>query len=345
MATRNPKGQHFLLSSASKDLSVIELSMMSDEECHDMFAKIRWSDTDGIPTCPTCGSVDDYWFLPSTSRYKCKSCKKQFSVTSDTIFADRKMSLKHYLVAIFLFANKVKGSSMVELARTLKVNYKTMFLLSHKIRASIIDTQDEDQFDGVCEIDAVHTNMYIRPKNNINDRIDRRKAEKPNKRAVVVTRLRADVNSGMVGAVKTKTDITIGETAKDMEYIALKNVKAGSQIHTDEADAFKPLHKTFDRKVVNHSWEYSSEEGYNNNQAESFNARFRRMVLGQHHHISTLYLSNYAAEVAYREDTRRFTNGDIFKDLVDRCLRTLPHNEWRGYHQGNHRVAERLISA
>ncbi len=62
----------------------------------------------------------------------------------------------------------------------------------------------------------------------------------------------------MFGAIKTKTDITIGETAKDMEYIALKNVKAGSQIHTDEADAFKPLHKTFDRKVVNHSWEYST---------------------------------------------------------------------------------------
>ena len=130
-----------------------------------------------------------------------------------------------------------------------------------------------------------------------------------------------------------------------MEYIALKNIKTGSEIYTDEADAFNPLHKNFDRKVVNHSWEYSSQEGYNNNQAESFNARFRRMVMGQHHHISTLYLSNYAAEVAYREDTRRFTNGDIFKDLLDRYLQTPQHNEWRGYHQGNHRVAERLVAA
>ena len=60
---------------------------------------------------------------------------------------------------------------------------------------------------------------------------------------------------------------------------------------------------------------------------------------------STLYLSNYAAEVAYREDTRRMTNGSIFKDLLSRCLMTPPHNEWRGYHQGNKRVAERLIAA
>ena len=345
MANRNPKGQHFLLSSASKDLSVIELSMKSDDECRDMFAKIRWSDTDGTPTCPYCGTVDNYWFLPSTKRYKCKSCKKSYSITTNTIFADRKMSFKQYLVAIFLFANKVKGSSMVELARTMKVNYKTIFLLSHKIRASIIDTQDEDQFDGVCEIDAVHTNMYIRPENNINDRIDRRKADKPNKRAIVVTRLRADKDSDMVGAIKTKTDITIGEKANDMEFIALKNIKIGSEIHTDEADAFNPLHKNFDRKVVNHSWEYSSQEGYNQNQAESFNSRFRRMVMGQHHHISTLYLSNYAAEVAYREDTRRFTNGYIFRDLLSRCLMTPSHNEWRGYHQGNHRVAERLVAA
>ena len=191
MANRNPKGQHFLLSSASKDLSVIELAMKNDDECRDMFAKIRWSNTNGTPVCPHCGTVDNYWFLLSTKRYKCKSCKKSYSITTNTIFADRKMSFKQYLVAIFLFANKVKGSSMVELVRTMKVNYKTIFLLSHKIRASIIDTQDEEQFDGVCEIDAVHTNMPIRPKNNISDRVDRRKEPKPNKRVIVVTKLRA----------------------------------------------------------------------------------------------------------------------------------------------------------
>ena len=98
-----------LLSSASKDLSVIELAMKNDDECRDMFAKIRWSDTDGTPACPHCGTVGNYWFLPSTKRYKCKSCKKSYSITTNTIFADRKMSFKQYLVAIFLFANNSRS--------------------------------------------------------------------------------------------------------------------------------------------------------------------------------------------------------------------------------------------
>ncbi|WP_420886349.1 transposase [Campylobacter showae] len=83
--------------------------------------------------------------------------------------------------------------------------------------------------------------------------------------------------------------------------------------------------------------------GENNNQSESFNARFRRLQYGQCHKLGTLYLSNYANEIAYREDTRRLDNKAIMDDILSRCLADNSiSNEFCGYWQGNHRVAERL---
>ena len=184
---------------------------------------------------------------------------------------------------------------------------------------------------------------YIRPANNIEDRIDRRKANKPKKRVVISMRQRADNEfDEVVGAVKTKTFIAKSEESKDIKDLVYKNIELGTQLHSDEHQGYDIFHAHYDMKRVNHSKEYKSIEGACNNQSESYNSRFRRMEYGQCHHISNLYLSNYANEIAYREDTRRMTNGAIFNDITARCMNTPISNEFCGYWQGNKRVAERL---
>lgn len=120
------------------------------------------------------------------------------------------------------------------------------------------------------------------------------------------------------------------------------NVEKGSELHADEAIAYDDLHALYNMKRVNHQVEYSGKNGENNNQSESYNARFRRMQYGQCHHMSPLYLSNYANEIAYREDTRRWSNGNIANNILSRCLTKATSNEFCGYWQGNKRVAERL---
>lgn len=116
----------------------------------------------------------------------------------------------------------------------------------------------------------------------------------------------------------------------------------GSEIHTDENVGYSDLSAYYTHKVVNHTVEYMGSGGENNNQAESYNARFRRLEYGQCHKLSVLYLSNYANEIGYREDTRRLNNGAIFKDILGKCLNKSISNEFCGYWQGNHRVSERL---
>ena len=73
-------------------------------------------------------------------------------------------------------------------------------------------------------------------------------------------------------------------------------------------------------------------------------SRFRRMQYGQMHKFGNLYLANYANEAAYREDTRRMANGEIFKDILTKCAKTRTNRDWFGYWQGNKRKEERLAA-
>jgi transposase-like protein len=334
--------QHFLLSANARDLSLMKLFNMSEDEAFLNFKAVRWSDTDGEPVCPSCGSCDKHYFISTRKQFRCKDCNHTFSVTSGTLFASHKKSLKIYLIAIALFTNAVKSISALQLSRDLDVQYKTAWVLSHKIRESLFLNQDETKLSGVCEVDGVYVGNYIKPANNIEDRIDRRKAYKPNKRTIISIRQRASDGDEVVGAVRTKTFITKSENAEDIKEVIYNNVELGSVIHADEHNGYDHFHAHFDMKRVNHGVEYKSKDGACNNQSESYNSRFRRMQYGQCHKISNLYLSNYANEIAYREDTRRMSNGAIFADIFSKCLSTPVSNEFCGYWQGNKRVAERL---
>lgn len=334
--------QHFLLSAEARTLSIVKIAMMSDEEIHDMFKNIRWAETNGEPTCPCCGSMRSPYNIKSRQQYRCRDCFHTFSVTSGTLFAHHKMPLKIYLLAIAIFTNSVKSLSALQLSRELDVQYKTAWVLSHKIRESLLDDEEQELLEGTCEIDGVYVGGKTKQVNKIEDRIDRRTITHPNKRVVISLRQRADIFDKEVGAVKTKTFVLKSENTIDIKKIVSLNVKQGSEIHADEATAYDDLHALYEMKRVNHQIEYCAANGANNNQSESYNARFRRMQYGQCHHLSVLYLSNYANEIAYREDTRRWANGKIANNILTRCLTKKTSNEFSGYWQGNKRVAERL---
>lgn len=335
--------QHFLLSAEARSFSIVKIAQMTERQATTFFRRIRWSDTNGKPVCPSCGSLKHY-DLATRDVWKCKGCGKQFSVTSGTLFSNHKLPLKTYLLAIAIFSNEAKGMSALKLSRELNIQYKTAFVLLHKLREALLETRDEEPMDGICEIDGAYVNHFVRPANNIEDRVDRRRIENqnPNKRCIVVVRQRSNGETEYIGSQRTLTYVLHNENPTGIAQIANTAIVAGTEVHADEANAYDNLHAIYDMQRVNHSVEYMSEEGACSNQAESYFARFRRMQHGQIHRMGNLYLSNYANEVAYREDTRRWANGTIFNDVSNRCMKTLQSNEWTGYWQGNHRVSERL---
>ena len=344
--------QHFLLSAKSRTLSVRKVMEMSNQEAFNVFKALRWG-ADNEVACPCCAMIANHYFQRTRKTWRCKDCGHTFSVTSGTIFAFHKLSLKIYLTAIALYANAVKGVSALQMARDLGVQYKTAFVLVHKIRESLMEHRDESVLTGEIHMDGAYVNGHIRPKNKKVDRIDRRLAihQKPNKRCVFVMRqkceeLATDKLSAVngVGAKKTLTFVIKSENQADVISLADRFVTRGSIVCADEANAYDPLHARYDTRRVNHSIEYRADDGTTNNLAESYFARFRRMQYGQVHKFGNEYLANYANEAAYREDTRRWANGRIFDDIAGKCAKTKTHRDWCGYWQGNRRMTERLAA-
>jgi len=183
--------QHFLLSAAARTLSLAKVARMSDEEALDAFRMIRWSDNEGEPYCPRCGCVALY-FATTRRLWECKACKHQFSITSGTIFASRKLPVRDYLLAIAIFVNGAKGHSALQLSRDLDVQYKTAFVLSHKLREAIGSASKGSVVSGHVEIDGAYFGGYVKPANNKENRRDRRLTENQSgkRRCVVIMRER-----------------------------------------------------------------------------------------------------------------------------------------------------------
>ena len=144
--------QHFLLSAKARTLSLANVLRLSDEEAYDRFKAIRFANNGGEAFCPKCGSTDT-WALPKRKMWRCKNCPYQFSLTSGTIFASRKLSFRDILSAIAIFANGAKGHSALQLSRDLNVQYKTAFVMAHKLREAMGNEGKVRTLSGSVEVD------------------------------------------------------------------------------------------------------------------------------------------------------------------------------------------------
>ena len=103
----------------------------SDEQvCIDAVAKMRWPD--GVK-CPACLAKEPY-YLKTQKRWKCRDCRRQFSVKLGSIFEDSPISLQKWLPAVWLLTNCKNGVSSWEIHRALGVTQKTAWFMLHRIR-------------------------------------------------------------------------------------------------------------------------------------------------------------------------------------------------------------------
>lgn len=314
--------QHFLLSAKARTLSLKAIYADGEAKAYETFRKLRWPATDGEPVCPHCGGLDAYE-ITTRRRFKCSACGKQFSVTSGTILASRKMSFVDLLAAICIVANAAKGISALQVARDLDVQHKTAFVLAHKIREAIAAETKGASLFGEVEVDGAYFGGHIRPANLAENRVDRRKAEYQTGKRRVVVAFRQRKGRTLTHVVKHE--------AEGVE-IAKRVVDRLAIIHADEASHWDALHSGWQVGRINHSVAYSDGESCTN-QAESFFARLRRMVRGQHHYVSPQYLHQYAAHAAWLEDHRRLDNGALAHRALGLALGHKVSKSWSGYWQ------------
>jgi len=133
------------------------------DNCHSYMVQMRWPD--GVVTCPICNQANPR-YLANQRRFECrkKHPKRQFSVKVGTIFEDSPITLKSWLLAVWMIANCKNGISSYELARAIGVTQKTAWFMNHRIRIAM-QGADGGMLDGEVEVDEKYIGGKARNMN------------------------------------------------------------------------------------------------------------------------------------------------------------------------------------
>src|SRR5216683_916907 len=318
---------HFLLSAAARTLTLASVARMSDEEAERVFIRLRWADNNGKAYCAHCGCLTVYMARrpKGAPRWRCKACRKDFSVTSGTLFAFHKMPLRAYLMAVAIFCNEVKGKSMLALSRDLGTQYKTAFVLAHKMREAMACEVRQTAIGGAgkrAEVDGGYFGGYMKPANRREDRLDRRLRQNQSGKRKVVVVIRERGGKTLPGVFRSEIEA--------LSFIRT-NVAPQTELYADEAAGWNDLHARFTLHRINHQEAYSLPGEVYTNNAESFFSRMRRAEIGHHHHLAGPYLLRFAQEAAWRENHRRDPNGSQVDRVVTLAMKNKPSADFAGY--------------
>ena len=108
------------------------------------------------PECPHCGAVDQATLMRGKSTrpglYKCRACRKPFTVTMGTVMERSKIPLSKWVLAAQLMASSKKSMSAHQLHRMLGTNYETAWFLFHRLREAAGGVDTSGPLGGANEV-------------------------------------------------------------------------------------------------------------------------------------------------------------------------------------------------
>lgn len=277
----------------------------TEEAARSYFESMRWPNG---PVCPHCGNCDKDRVYKVTENakakvrpglYKCAECKEGFTVTIGTVMEDSHIPLNKWLIAFYIMCASKTQVSALQLQRQLELgSYRSAWFLCHRIRFSLLDSNPADLLKGTVEADETYIGGKVKGKG---------RAYKGNKTPVVSLverdgRVRSQVVESVSGKAITK--------------LLKQHVAEEAHLNTDESPLYVKAGASFaSHDTVNHSVEeYARDDKATGrlattNTVEGFFGNSKRSLDGTHHHISRKHTGLYFAELDYKYNTRKATDG------------------------------------
>jgi transposase-like protein len=134
---------------SARSLSQFQKAFSDEASCAAFMFKRRWPD--GF-VCPACGKRRVAAQKIRPRLHECLDCGRQTSVTAGTVMHRSRLPLTTWFWAAHLMTTHSNGMSALQLQDQLGVTYKTVWLLTQKLRRSMVDP-DREPLEGVVEVD------------------------------------------------------------------------------------------------------------------------------------------------------------------------------------------------
>jgi transposase-like protein len=236
-----------MLENLPKTLAGITRYFADPQTCIDFVAFLRWEN--GEPVCVHCKEKGAY-ILASRKIYKCKKCRKQFSVKMGTIFEESAVSLDKWLIATWQIANCKNGISSYELGKNIGVTQRTAWFMNHRIRTAMTIGSIE-KLSGEVEIDESYLGS---------DAKNMHRAKRKSFGTHGMHKGITDHKTAVLGIVQRKGKVrarVVARTKKeDLIPIIHENVEPSSKVFTDQARVHNDLYQAYIHETINHTVEY-----------------------------------------------------------------------------------------
>ncbi|HTY07347.1 MAG TPA: IS1595 family transposase [Gemmatimonadales bacterium] len=281
-------------------VAAIPFACSSELAAIEFMEKQRWGAT---PACPHCGALDVYMMRNSQGEraprylWRCKSCKRQYSVRIGTVLEDSRIPLRHWCYAFWAACASKKGVSALQIKRQTGLSYKSALFLMHRIRWAMSDHQP-GPLTGTVEVDETYVGG--KPRNQRT-----RQEMGRTKRTPVMALVE---RGGRVRAfpLDRVTPTTLKQHVRE-------NVDLSARIMTDDALPYRglaPEYRGGHFRVRHSIGEYARKPDITTNTVEGFFSLLKRGMYGTFHSVSKRHLHRYVDEFAFRYNTREMDDGE-----------------------------------
>src|SRR5438270_136287 len=272
------------------------------DTCTTFMAQMRWPE--GV-ACPVCEGKE-VSYLSTRRTWKCKACKKQFSVKVGSIMEDSPIGLDKWLAAMWLIANAKNGISSYEVHRALDITQKSAWFLLHRIRLAMQTGSFETKMGGQVEADETYIGGLAR--NMHRDKRDKK--------------INGTGGAGKVAVMgllerdgKVRAKVIADATQATLHSEVRENVEAGAELFTDGWKGYSGLHADYIHQVIDHAEKYVDGQIHTNG-IENFWSLLKRGIKGTYVSVEPFHLFRYLDEQTFRFNNRKDKDADRFIQTV-----------------------------
>lgn len=278
----------------------------SESQCREALIQQRWPQGFHCPACDHAGHCR----LKQHDVFQCNRCKRQVSPTSGTVFAETKLPLRTWFLAIYLLTQSKNGMSALSLRRHLGVSYNTAWLLKHKLMQAMVERDRARPLNGWIQLDDAYWG-------------GERHGGRAGRGSPGKTPFVAAVQCTADGhPVRMRMDVVAGFRKTVLSAWALRYLAPGSVVVSDGLNCF-PANK--DAGCAHEA--IATGGGVPREPAlvwiNTLLGNVKNALHGTYHALRPKYLQRYLAEFCYRFN-RRFQLAALVPRLLYAAARTPP---------------------